>query len=130
MKALSVRQPWAWLIVNGYKTVENRSWSTKFRGKFLIHAGRKLDIPLSEYEMLRQDILHDYKIEMPVTLPMGGIVGMAEIVDCVTECEDENDQEWHEEGFYAFILRNAKELPFHLTKGKLQFFDVPDDLYE
>src|SRR5437016_10859136 len=43
MKALSVRQPWAWLIVNGHKDIENRSWQTKFRGKLLIHAGQRFD---------------------------------------------------------------------------------------
>ncbi len=37
---LSIRQPWAWLIVNGYKDIENRTWSTRFRGKVLIHAGK------------------------------------------------------------------------------------------
>ena len=31
--ALSIQQPWAWFIVNGYKDVENRTWSTKFRGR-------------------------------------------------------------------------------------------------
>ncbi len=36
--ALSVRQPWAWLIAQGYKDIENRNWWTKFRGRFLIHA--------------------------------------------------------------------------------------------
>ncbi|MCP4687042.1 MAG: ASCH domain-containing protein, partial [Desulfobacterales bacterium] len=43
MKALSIRQPWAWLIANGYKDIENRSWRTSFRGEFLIHAGKKFD---------------------------------------------------------------------------------------
>ncbi len=43
MKALSIRQPWAWLIANGYKDIENRSWRTNFRGEFLIHAGKKFD---------------------------------------------------------------------------------------
>lgn len=37
MKALSIQQPWAWLIVNGYKDVENRDWNTKFRGRFYVH---------------------------------------------------------------------------------------------
>ncbi len=41
MQALSVRQPWAWLIVAGYKDVENRGWATKYRGRILIHAGRR-----------------------------------------------------------------------------------------
>lgn len=38
MKAISIRQPWAWLIVNGFKDIENRSWRTKYRGPVLIHA--------------------------------------------------------------------------------------------
>jgi len=43
MKAILIRQPWAWLIVHGYKDVENRTWSTKYRGPILIHAGKTLD---------------------------------------------------------------------------------------
>ena len=39
LKAISIRQPWAWLIVNGYKDVENRVWFAKLRGRVLIHAG-------------------------------------------------------------------------------------------
>jgi hypothetical protein len=39
MRTLSIRQPWAWLIVNGHKPVENRDWATSFRGPVLIHAG-------------------------------------------------------------------------------------------
>lgn len=39
MKALTVRQPWASLIALGVKTVETRSWSTKYRGPLAIHAG-------------------------------------------------------------------------------------------
>lgn len=42
-KALSLRQPWAWAVVHGYKDVENRSWSTKHRGPLLIHASKQLD---------------------------------------------------------------------------------------
>jgi hypothetical protein len=42
-KAISIRQPWAWLIVNGFKDVENRSWKTKYRGPVLVHAGRKIE---------------------------------------------------------------------------------------
>lgn len=37
MKALSILQPWAWLIVNGNKDIENRNWHTRFRGRFLVH---------------------------------------------------------------------------------------------
>ena len=40
MKALSIRQPWAWLIIHGGKDIENRCWPTKFRGRMLIHAAK------------------------------------------------------------------------------------------
>ena len=39
MKALSVRAPWWWYIIHGYKDIENREWKTQFRGRVLIHAG-------------------------------------------------------------------------------------------
>ena len=41
--ALSIRQPWAWLIVNGYKDIENRDWKTHYRGRFYVHAGKQFD---------------------------------------------------------------------------------------
>ncbi len=41
--ALSIRQPWAWLIINGYKDIENRSWPTNYRGTFFIHASKTFD---------------------------------------------------------------------------------------
>jgi len=39
-KAISIRQPWAWAIMHGLKTVENRSWVTRVRGRIWVHAGR------------------------------------------------------------------------------------------
>src|SRR6267378_3713180 len=43
MKIISIRQPWASLIVSGVKDVENRTWSTRYRGPVLIHASRTAD---------------------------------------------------------------------------------------
>lgn len=40
MIALSIRQPWAWLILNGWKDIENRDWTTRVRGRILIHAAK------------------------------------------------------------------------------------------
>ena len=39
MKALTIQQPWASVITMGVKTIETRSWSTKYRGPLAIHAG-------------------------------------------------------------------------------------------
>ena len=43
MKILSIRQPWAHLITQGSKDIENRSWPTKYRGAFLVHASLTVD---------------------------------------------------------------------------------------
>lgn len=43
MKAITIKQPWASLIVVGIKDVENRTWKTNFRGRVLIHASAKAD---------------------------------------------------------------------------------------
>ncbi len=115
MKALSVMQPWAWLIVNGYKDIENRSWRTDYRGPVLIHAGKKMD---EDYEDAQEWGWPD--IDRPCDFDLGGIVGQAEIVGCVTSSQSR----WFN-GPYGFVLRNAKPLPFQRCRGMLGFF-VPD----
>ncbi len=115
MKALSIRQPWAWLIANGHKDIENRTWRTKFRGKFLVHAGKKFDN--AGYDWVAN--------EMNIALPdkkafeLGGIVGRAEIIACVSR----SDSAWFT-GPIGFIIQNAAALPFHACRGRLGFFDV------
>lgn len=120
MKAISIRQPWAWLIVNGHKDIENRDWPTRFRGPVLIHASKGMT--RGEYEDCRDHC--DY---LGVTIPAfadlerGGIVGEANIVDCVSE----SVSPWFF-GRFGFVLKDAKTLPFRPLKGQLSFFDVAD----
>ncbi len=114
MKALSIMQPWAWLIVAGHKDIENRTWRTSFRGSVLIHAGKKFDGPDDAQEW-------DWpQIERPCDFDMGGIVGEAEIVGCVTESRSP----WFR-GPFGFLIRNARPLPFRPCRGALGFF-TPD----
>jgi hypothetical protein len=115
MKALSVRQPWAWLIVNGYKDVENRTWSTEYRGPLLIHAGWHLD---PEIEQVRGE-LAEMGIEVPADLPRGGIVGRVVVVECVTA----HDSEWFS-GPYGFVLESPEGLAFRPLRGKPGIFEV------
>jgi hypothetical protein len=124
MKAISIRQPWAWLIVNGYKPVENRTWATKYRGPILIHASKTPALTKDALADLRRDLREQCGIVIPDELPVSGIVGQVDLVDCVTECTDPLDEDWHEPGCYAFILRNAKTLPFQPMTGKLNIFEV------
>ena len=88
MKAILIRQPWAWLIVQGYKDVETRTWSTKYRGPILIHAAKTLNPAFDE---LCQVLREEFDIEVPPRkqLPRGGIVGQATIVDCVIEYDSD-----------------------------------------
>ena len=52
MKCISIRQPWAWLIIKGVKPVENRTWSSSYRGPLLIHASLTFD--WSGYRWIRR----------------------------------------------------------------------------
>ena len=81
MKALSVRQPWAWLIVKGYKDIENRDWPTKKRGRIWIHTGVHR-VTKAEYENFRKDCLNVGIRNYPRLdeFKTGGIVGSVEIV--------------------------------------------------
>jgi hypothetical protein len=127
MRALSIRQPWAWLIVNGHKTIENRDWSTAFRGPVLIHAS--LTMTQKYHRELSAQMLADFAIELPAydALERGGIVGVAEIVDCLTAVDivdyGESFQRWFT-GEHGFVIARARPLPFHPCKGALSFFDV------
>lgn len=122
MKALSINQPWAWLIVNGHKCVENRDWNTSYRGEFLIHAGLKVDHDAF-------DFLEDLNIDWPNDpLPKGGIVGKARLINTV-HIRDKHlvtsaDRPWFF-GEYGFILDSAEPCELKACKGALGFFE-PD----
>jgi hypothetical protein len=122
VKALSIRQPWAWLILNAGKDIENRDWPTQFRGRFLIHASKGMT--RDEYEDGLDTL---FIINKSVVLPpfeileRGGIIGSVELLDCVQKC----GSKWFF-GKYGFVLGCAKPLPFRPYKGMLGFFDVPD----
>ena len=85
------------------KDVENRNWSTRFRGPVLIHAGKGVDADDRDY--------------VTPEMSRGGIVGMVEIVDCVTAM----DSRWFC-GLYGFVLRNPQPLVFVPCRGALGFF--------
>lgn len=118
---LSVRQPWAWLIVHAGKDIENRTWPTRFRGRVLIHASKGMT--RQEYEdamnwvVLNSRLPLDFHEPKMDELLRGGIIGETEIVDCVTQ----STSPWFM-GEYGFVLRNSKPLPFEPCKGALGFF--------
>lgn len=120
MKALSVRQPWAWLMVNGYKDIENRKWPTKLRGRVWIHTGVHR-VTRSEYEEFVENCraVGIRKFPKIDEFNTGGVVGSVEIVGCVTKSKSY----WFR-GPYAFVLKNPRTTRFRPIPGKLNFFEV------
>jgi hypothetical protein len=117
MKALSIKQPWAWLIANGYKDIENRNWWTSYRGQLLIHAGKSLDREGEKWIKYKHP-----EIILPTFaqgINMGGIVGQGDLVDCVTA----SSSPWFF-GEFGFCIKNATPLPFRPLNGQLGFFEV------
>ena len=123
--ALSIRQPWAWLIMNGGKNIENRCWPTKVRGRVLIHAAK--GVSKAEWKdawdwvrVICPEAWEKGTREIQTgSIERGGIVGSVEIVDCVSR----SDSPWFQ-GQYGFVLRDPQPLPFYPCRGQLGFFKV------
>lgn len=114
MRALSLRQPWTWLVVNGFKDIENRSWRTDHRGPLLIHASSsKQDFNEDELKYIRQG----HGVVVPNELDIGGIVGIVDVIDCV----EDHKSKWFS-GEWGWVLANPRRLPFRECKGFVKFF--------
>jgi hypothetical protein len=118
LKCLSVRQPWAWLIIAGHKDIENRTWYTRPSGKIGIHAG----LNRTELPGMIALVEREYGIVVPEQeLVFGAVIGTADMVECVVESKSR----WFE-GPYGFVLKNpkrfAKPIP---ASGKIGFFFLP-----
>jgi hypothetical protein len=138
MLTLSVRQPWPWLICVGRdvrgngKNVENRGWSTSYRGELQIHAGKTAD---PAFEEIRRHVRLVTGIRIPdlADLPRGGIVGKADLV-VVLDKEvwfGGGDPRWARfwdslwfSGRYGWGFDDARPLPFRPCPGQLGLWDV------
>lgn len=147
MKAISIQQPWAWLIVRPdltdpveraaaarsgeLKDVENRVWRAPLRGRVLVHAGKREDRDglmwlvnnWSRYGLPAAvgdmwDKLKDGKLKFD----LGGIVGETTITACVRDYQSV----WAAQDQWNFVLADSRPLPFRPLKGALGFFEVPD----
>jgi ASCH domain-containing protein len=118
MKIITIRQPWASLIVAGLKDVENRTWPTNYRGPVLIQAAKRTDA-ISAAEVERR-----FDIRLDDIGPRGGVVGIVDIVDCVRP----HPSKWYAPDHYAFVLANARALTFVPWKGALSLRNAPPEL--
>lgn len=78
MKVLTIKQPWATLIMQGDKRFEFRSWQMKYRGDLLIHAGNGID----------KNAMKRLAKYLPDEIPLGKILGKVTFVDCIRMCPE------------------------------------------
>lgn len=82
MRLLTIHQPWAWLIVAGFKRFENRGWHTNYRGPVLIHAGKS-----NESLTAGKRLAESLDIRLPPKLTFGAVIGTVDLVNCTTATE-------------------------------------------
>ena len=124
MKCISLKQPYAEMLATGKKIIECRKWNTKFRGEFLIHASKTIDVKACEY----------YKINSN-DIARGSIIGKAKLYDVKKYLDYKEyliDKDKHfslnhynDKIIYGFLIKNAirfkQNIPY---KGKLGLFEV------
>jgi hypothetical protein len=121
-RVLSIRQPWCWAMCSESippefrKNLENRNWSTKYRGPILLHAALKQQRQKEITAFLEMAT----GLEVPKDPPLGGIVGKAKIVDVISKSKSP----WFS-GDFAFVLEDMQETPFIPCKGQLGIY-YPD----
>lgn len=128
MRALSLTQPWAWIVVHGGKRIENRTWTTALRGMFLIAASQQMS--RAQYAAAWEYVRHYFGTAAAHAIPKaeyltrGCIVGRAELVDVLQPTEHPS-QPWHMRGQYGFVLRDVQPTHNVACKGLQRFWSVP-----
>lgn len=104
-RALSIRQPWAELILAGHKPVENRTWWTGDTGPFIVHAGQKVD-------QLGRKVARALGVDLAAPLP-SGYLGTARLVG--VHKDEGCCRPWGMPGQYHWVLteptRFAEPIP-------------------
>ena len=124
MKVLTIKEPYASLIINGYKKYEFRSWKTNYRGKILIHASKKKE----------KSVMNEFS-DYNLSYNNGKIIGEAYISDCIKIDDGFNSKLIKENprvygrhnhiGKYAWKLENVKEYEKKIdAKGKLGLWNI------
>ena len=125
MKVLTIKQPWATLIMQKDKRFEFRSWQTKYRGDLLIHAGKGID----------KEAMKRLEKYIPSDMPTGKILGKVTLVDCIKMSPEfkemllkENKDIYTKSSFkenYGWQMENVEvfEKPIE-AKRKIEFVGV------
>lgn len=122
LTSISIRQPWAWAIINAGKNIENRTWRTNYRGKVIVHASKHFDHAGYD-KLVKASKMLGFKIPDKEELKKqsGGFVGMVDIVGCRKNIKNNF---WKDADSYGWVLANPIKLNFVPYRGKLSLFKV------
>lgn len=118
MKALSVKDPWAWLICSNIKDVENRTWKTNYQGRIYIHVPAVMDRNWTDI----------YPVQAVYLIPRfrnkgvySAIIGEVSIIDCIKN----SDSIWAQDKCWHWLLKDAVlyDEPILNVKGKLGLWE-------
>jgi hypothetical protein len=134
MKALTVRQPWAWAIARGHKPIENRSWTTSYRGPLAIHAAAKWDddgenalrLVVNHIRIQHGVLPPDLTAELPYSAS-GAVVAIVDLVDICIRARLEQDCDcgrWSEPWQAHWHLANPRLHYVPNVRGRLGLWDV------
>lgn len=123
MRALSVRNPWAWMIFECGKDVENRSFPTRHRGLLLIHASAASK--MVDYDAAAP--LSPYSPPFPPHLPHGFLLGTVRVVGCVQDADTYS--KWAERGSWHWLLADPVAFDEPIPcKGTLGLWEAPEGI--
>lgn len=147
MKCLTVRQPWAWMIIHGggsieplidgnfhpevrygFKNVENRKWKTRYRGPLLIHAAKTEIDEDDDYWGAMKMYYADTSMRLwnfPDYPEYGSIIGQVTLVDIVRDARPNN---WAIPDHWHWLLEDPQSIKPIPYRGMPGLFEVPDDL--
>lgn len=134
MKALTIQQPWAWAIIRGGKSVENRSTRWQYRGPLAIHAGKGW---AGDDALAKVDQLTDAPINTGGFI-LGAIIGVVDLIDvhhslsnaCTCGSNPWAERAVNASGYYPIhlVLANPRPVRPIPCKGALGLWTVPDDI--
>lgn len=127
MKALSIRQPWAELIIQGRKTIELRTWATRYRGVLIIHAGYIVD----------EEACKQFGLD-PTTIAHGALIGTVELVDIIALTSEQYEalydahlatDDWPSEPLYGWQFQRPQTFQEPLpAQGQPGLYTISDNL--
>jgi len=126
MKAISIRQPWAWAIMHAGKRIENRVWRARpsYRGPLLIHAAKGCTRDEFMAGACRIKLASGVTVPPLATMPRGALVATARLVDVIDTSQSSDP--WAVPGGIGLVLDDVRALEPIPWRGRLGLFDVPD----